>query len=68
MKRLVAIHIRYLNMYLLLLVIVRIAEMKYIADPRSGYTNQRSCNTNRGTRFTDHTLVQTASKIMLEIY
>ena len=43
MKRLVAEHIRYLNMHLLLLAITKIV-------------------------ITDHTMVQTVSKIMLEIY
>ena len=80
---LVAIHIRYLNMYLLLLAIVGIAKMnclakmKYITDPRSGWgTKTEGPNTNQGTclvyhrpsLFADHTMAQTASKIMLEIY
>ena len=60
MKRLVAIHIRYLNMYLLLLAIVGIAKMNYLAKMK--YI------TDQGTCFADHTLVQTATNIMLEIY
>ena len=81
-EKLVAIHIRYLNMYLLLLSIVGIAKMKclakmkYITDPRSGwgtktegpYTNQGTCSVyQRPSLFADHTLAQTASRIMLEI-
>ena len=54
------------NLYLLLLAIVGIAKMKCLAKMKY-ITDQGTCFADPRSGFANHTLVQTASKIMLEI-